>query len=316
MPAKRTIKEDNNYQRKLKKENNIRFSSNNHSQGLFNRKKNGKEEYADVPADMLNNSLMDTLSKKSENEARNKLNAKKNAKKEKRYSTNAINGKKTPLSRIAKNSKYKKNIIDLLGYKTLTHDDNHYLVLSDEDNNTSGLAEIFRVGGAGIGGLSETMKEKIATGFIKFLQMNPDDVEFISLPIPNSTKRQQIKWEQMLNKLQIELANNEYKGNAKDQRIKRIKYIKDSLLNIKNVEVTLINQGFFMIIYQDIVSSNADLETGEIQSVFKQTNIELGKKVNNALILDKHSQSLNLSRMNAIEKEKILHRLNNPRAVF
>ncbi|TPR15033.1 hypothetical protein DY052_06290 [Apilactobacillus timberlakei] len=304
------IEEDDNANNEAEKESFFQKIFHKH----VNKDESYKEQYSNIPNSMLNTDLVDTLEK--DNEENKKSKDSKDKDKETVKTKNAITGKShKKLSPLSKNSKFKKNIIDLLGYKTLTQDRNHYLVLADEDNKTSGLAEILKVGGAGIGGLSDDMKRNIAINFIKFLRMNSNEIGFVSLPIPNDTKAQQRNWEKLYFNLQQQLVNNDYSKDEREQKVERLKYIKENIARFKEVELNLINQGSFMIIYQDLAQSTPDADTGRMRSAFKQTVLNLNKKVTQCLNLDNNYPSLTLSKISPKEKEKLLKRINNPRNI-
>ncbi|TPR49272.1 hypothetical protein DY037_05680 [Apilactobacillus micheneri] len=307
------IEEDDQTKEKLSK---IHFIKNR----KIRKNKALKKELSNIPVGLVNNKISNDINPANNKKTiidRIKESIEENRRLAKENPKNAITNKKVRLSRYAKHSKYKRTVIDLMGYQRLTKDKFNYLVLADSSNHMSGMAEILKIGGAGIGGLSPAMKERIATGFIKFLRMYPDDLTFIALPIPNDTKQQQRIWEKQLNKLVNDLSNGNYDNeNQRNQKIKQIQYIKESVMQFKNIEINLINQGFFLVVFQDVSKKTTDVETGELKSVLSQTKLDLHKKVNTAFTLDSQLQSLNLERISLQEKEKLLKRINNPHNII
>ncbi|TPR16284.1 hypothetical protein [Apilactobacillus timberlakei] len=290
---------------------------------IFGRKKAKKtnqlenDNQKETPGGIINNDLLEDFEQEPtwKDKIKDKIKESREENKKNKVK-NQINNKKIKLSKLGKNTKFKRNIIDLLGYKTITKDDYEFIVLADEYNRTSGLAEVMRVGGAGIGGLSVDMKRRVATGFIKFLRMYADDLEFMALPMPNDTKSQQRLWEQKYASIRQDLANGSYTDDMqREQMITRMNYIKQSLIQFQNVEINLINQGFFIVIFQDLSTDNVSLDTGEMRSSFKQTELDLQEKINNIKLIDDKYRSLNVFKISAYDKENLLRRINNPNTI-
>ena len=226
----------------------------------------------------------------------------------------AVTGKEAQ-SEYARKAKHFKSITQILGYKAITNDKNHFLVCKDRFNRTIGLAEILKVRGAGISGMSEDVKNVIIQNYWTFLRQFPNDINFIALPLPNDTKAQQRVWEQQLANCQSKVLNETLSETELIQTKARIELIKEDLNELKNVGLFLINQGFFMIILQSMSQNNANVETGELKNIFKQTSNELRRKVDEAFSIDRAYPALNLVKISREKKEELLKRINNPMTI-
>lgn len=189
-----------------------------------------------------------------------------------------------------------KSSIDLLGYKGLTHDPNHYLILSNEYNETVGFAEMIKVEGQALADLPNEAMKSVVSDFIVFLRQYLDDIEFISLPLPNDSHKQQNEWTLKLNEVENLLANNSDKlsEREREQLLAQRKYIKETIAIFKSIDINLLNQGYVLIVYENTIPL-------------------LKNAVNNIFRLS--SNTLRLHKMTVKDKETLCHRINNPLTV-
>lgn len=184
--------------------------------------------------------------------------------------------------------------LDMLGYKSLTDDNrgNNFLVLSNEYHETIGYAQILRIGGASLSDLPENIIKLILSRFINFLRAYLGDIEFVSLPLPNDSHRQQRSWRVVLDKVNSKLLHDDKLPLRKRKQLfARRAIIKEALNQFHTIDLNLINQGFVMII-------------------FDKTEKKLIRDTDMAFQFGE--AALKLSKMSVHEKEVFLYRLNNP----
>lgn len=178
-----------------------------------------------------------------------------------------------------------KDINELIGYKRITNDKNHYIVLKKD----YGFADIRRIPGAPLSSLPDTMLNKPTNSLTKLLQRYDPDWSFVATQFPATTDKQQLSFSQDYIKVQDQLIKAE--NSHEIQALKtRLEYIEEELKVAKNVEKVLKNQEYFAVIF----GKNIPELTERINTLNEYSNQYI------------HFESLSLER-----KEMFLYSLNN-----
>lgn len=175
---------------------------------------------------------------------------------------------------------------ELLGYKGLTDDRDHFIKLKQSED---GYAELLTVQGQGIATMSPRHQMSLITGFQDFLRAMIDDAKFIISPFPADTSEQRAYTSHL-----ISVVNRQMK-QATNKRIyhqlaTRRHYLQNQLQRLIQVEKQLSNQEFICVLFSH---HRRDLRT------LRDNAISWG---GNAVILDK---------IPVKKKEEILFRINN-----
>lgn len=200
--------------------------------------------------------------------------------------------------------------IEHLAYKGLTHDDKeahyfdhspmgsrHYLILADDLQQTSGYAEILKIGGASLSDLPTNLILERMSMFINFLRSYKTNMEFVALPLPNNSKPQQHIWNEQLKHIRRTLLEDTtMPANKRAQLIAREVRVKENLEKFHETDTNLVNQGFVLIIF----------EMGRSPNTIRKLDDDV------RLAFRFGSDALNLSRLTANQKESFLRHLNNP----
>lgn len=197
-----------------------------------------------------------------------------------------------------------------LAYKGLTHDDKnkhyfdhspmgprHYLILADDLQETSGYAEILKIGGASLSDLPTNLILERMSMFINFLRSYKTNMEFVALPLPNNSKPQQHMWNEQLKNVRRQLLENTtMPTHQRAQLIAREDRMKENLEKFHETDTNLVNQGFVLIVF----------EMGRTPNTIRKLDDDV------RLAFRFGSDALNLSRLTANQKESFLRHLNNP----
>lgn len=189
----------------------------------------------------------------------------------------------------AKNGKRKErhkrhSILDLLNYKNITDDDNHFIVLKDGT-----YCNFLQVPGVGLDSFPGNKYGEITDGFTHFLRQYVYDLTFLTTQFPASTQEQQIYWNRRLFKVQTKIQESHDSNQRKQLRTKE-RYIKQSLRVVKNVEQQLENQEYICFVFaktkRDLLSRCTDVKHyGEQYLSFNDIDLKRKKqllfKINN-----------------------------------
>lgn len=190
--------------------------------------------------------------------------------------------------------------IEHLGYKGLTKDDpatgyfdknRHYLILADDMFNTSGYAEMIKIGGASLSDLPLSLIYRRMGMFYNFLNAFTANVKFISLPLPNDSRIQRHQWQSVYDSIHQRLLSPNLTKRQRAQLLSRSQRIKELISIFLQNDRELINQGFVMM-------------------VFDNTIRKLDEDVRQAYTIGQGA--LNLEPMSPQQKEQFLRHLNNP----
>lgn len=150
-----------------------------------------------------------------------------------------------------------KDIYQLIGYKRITNDKHHFIVLKKD----FGYAEICRIPGAPLSSLPDTMVNKPTSSLTRLLQRFDPDWSFVATQFPATTDKQQLSFGQDYIKVQEQLVKAKEQHEIKALKT-RLSYIEEELNVAKNVEKVLKNQEYFAIVFgKNIKELNERLST-------------------------------------------------------
>lgn len=188
-------------------------------------------------------------------------------------------------------NKFKTSMISELGYKGLTPDHNHFLILSNNYRATRGYAEILQIGGASLDNLPPNLSQNILRDFINFLRAYTPDMTFISIHLPNDSKPQQFFWAGKKREINYKILSGQLSPHHKDVLLARRDFINETIKHLQDIDSSVDNQAFVMMI-------------------FGRTEKILRRNVHYAFAFG--GKVLKLSHMTIHQKETFLTRLNNP----
>lgn len=177
-------------------------------------------------------------------------------------------------------------MVKLLGYKSLTNDDDAFLVLKEA---SYGYADLLNIRGQGLGTMSRNQQIKIINDFQNFLRVAIEDMKFIISPFPADTSSQQAFTTQMYSAVYKKLQTVEDE-RQRQQLQARLRYLDDQLKRNIQVEKELYNQEFIIMIFG---KSRRNLATS------RDNIIRWG------------GESLVIERLPRHKKEQVLFRINN-----
>lgn len=189
-------------------------------------------------------------------------------------------------------NKFNHSILDMLGYKRLTPDRDHFLELATSQHATRGYAEILQIGGSSLYNLPPRAVENILNEFINFLRAFLPDMTFISLHLPSDSKPQQHSLRKLRHRVNYRLYyDNDLTEHQRKQLFARRQIINNNLQEFTKIDLSVNNQAFCMLIF---APNERKL----------RTYVDYAFQFGNA--------SLKLSHMTVKQKETFLTRLNNP----
>lgn len=178
------------------------------------------------------------------------------------------------------------SMIDLLAYKSITKDNDHFIVLKEV---ADGYADLLSIRGQGVFSLSGQEQARIINGYHVFLQRMLDDFKIIISPFPADTLKQQRYWAkqwQMVNK-QISQETNPRRRN---QLLTRRRYIEVKQQQNTDVNRKLVSKEYVLVLFGKSKQNLRDL---------REMAIGWG------------GQALNLEVLSLAKKEELLRRINN-----
>lgn len=168
----------------------------------------------------------------------------------------AIRGAKTQVKKkvspIEKLKKYRgvseakfAEMRDLLAYKAITKDDDHFLVLKEE---ADGYADLLSIRGQGVGTMSYNEQQNIIEGFHHFLSAALEDMKIIISPFPVDTSHQRRFWGQRYTTVadQLKQATNQ---RRRQQLQTQLRYISSRQRQNVAVEKALVSEEFILVIF-------------------------------------------------------------------
>lgn len=175
---------------------------------------------------------------------------------------------------------------DLLAYKAITKDQDHFLVLKDESD---GYAELLSIRGQGVGTMSLPQQASILEGFHHFLQAALDDMKIIISPFPIDTTEQQSYWGTRYG-IVANAVRRESNPRRKLQLQTQLRYIRVKQRQNLAVEKALISEEFVLIL-------------------FGKRKIDLRNK--REAVMAWGGKSLVMEPLSLKKKKEVLYRINN-----
>lgn len=136
-------------------------------------------------------------------------------------------------------------MIELLPYKAITNDVDHFIVLKDKDD---GYADMLSIRGQGVGTMSAPEQLRIIDGFHSFLQTALDSMKIIISPFPVDTSEQQRYWGHRYVKVmkQVQAASD---PRRKQQLRTQLRYIRVKQRQNVDVEKKLVSEEFILVLF-------------------------------------------------------------------
>lgn len=174
----------------------------------------------------------------------------------------------------------------LMGYKGLTKDRDHFLILKDPDD---GYAELLSIQGQGIASMPPRQQAQLIAGFRDYLRAMVDDCKFLISPFPADTSEQRAYTAHLLYVVgrQMKQTHNQ---RLYRQLATRHSYLKGQLQRLIQVEKQHSNQEF-------------------ICALFNRHRRDLRNLRDNAIVWG--GSALRMDKISAKKKEQIIFRINN-----
>lgn len=178
------------------------------------------------------------------------------------------------------------SILELLAYKNITKDADHFVVLTEE---ADGYVELLSIRGQGVFSLSAGEQERIINGYHIFLQRMLDDIKIIISPFPADTLKQQRYWSEQWQHVNKKIAK-EIDTRRRQQLLTRRRYIEIKQKQNLDVNHKLVSKEYILLLFGKTKQNLRDL---------RELAISWG------------GQSLNLEPLTLAKKEELLRRINN-----
>ena len=177
-------------------------------------------------------------------------------------------------------------MMNLLAYKAITDDPEHFLALKEKED---GYADLLNIRGLGVGTMAQREANIVLDDFYHFLQAALSDMKFIICPFPVDTTEQKIYWGKRYNRTNIAISQ-ETDPRRKHQLMTQLKYIHQTQRRNMLVENQLISEDFFLLLF------------GKTKTILRNNRNAAMNWGGSALFLEPLSKK---------RKEEVLTRINN-----